>query len=343
MDLEGVKMFLSKRPNGVYYVYYHDIHGNRKSVSTKATHKKDAYKFLTGFKDIIDTENSKPTKPIDLKTFRFEFLKHSEAVHSPKTTKTYITTFKYLLGFLGNIQLSEISDRNIRAYIDFRIKNPSLFQARKDLINIGSCLNWALQENYLLANPCLLIKKIKVPPKLPIFFSKHEFTKLISIQMDDELKAMIQIAVNTGLREMELLTLRWNQISFNESILILDNRTHITKSKKIRTIPLNRIVLDVLGRLYSSTIKGELVFKFEGITNREKYVQNNFRKYVKLAGVNSKLNFHSLRHTFASWLVQAGVSIYEVSKLLGHADIKTTQIYAHLRDDDLRRAVNLLD
>jgi len=50
-----------------------------------------------------------------------------------------------------------------------------------------------------------------------------------------------------------------------------------------------------------------------------------------------------LRHTFASWLVQKGVSIYEVSKLLGHADIKTTQIYAHLRSDDLRNAVKVLD
>jgi integrase len=343
MDLEGVKMFLSKRPNGIYYIYYDDTDGIRKSISTKAKHKKDAYQFLSNFKEIIKEENKKITHPIDLMSFRFKFLKHSEAVHTPKTTKTFVTTFKYLLAFIGNAQLLEITDKKIRAFVDYRIKNPSLYQARKDLINISSCFNWAVQEKYVVSNPCATIKQIKVPPKLPVFFSKDEFTKLGDTITNKEFKAMVLIAVNTGLREMELLTLRWDQIRFDEKILILDNRTHITKGKKIRTVPLNNTVLAVLRELKINKISGQLVFKLEGVTNREKYVQNNFRKYVKITAVNPKLNFHSLRHTFASWLVQAGVSIYEVSKLLGHSDIKTTQIYAHLREDDLRRSVELLE
>ena len=56
-----------------------------------------------------------------------------------------------------------------------------------------------------------------------------------------------------------------------------------------------------------------------------------------------KFDFYSLRHTFASGLVQHGVSIYQVSKLLGHADIKTTEIYAHLRAEDLRESVEMLN
>ena len=82
---------------------------------------------------------------------------------------------------------------------------------------------------------------------------------------------MIIIAVNTGLREMELLTVRWNQIKLNEKILILDNRTHITKGKKIRTVPLNNTALDVIRILQQSKLREEFVFMFDGITNREKY------------------------------------------------------------------------
>ena len=88
---------------------------------------------------------------------------------------------------------------------------------------------------------------------------------------------------------------------------------------------------------------GSLVFT----TNNEKFnqvhVSQRFKKYVLKSKLNPSLRFHSLRHTFASWLVQKGVSIYQVSKLLGHSDIKTTQIYAHLRNEDLQGAVDLLD
>lgn len=76
---------------------------------------------------------------------------------------------------------------------------------------------------------------------------------------------------------------------------------------------------------------------------KQGWIVHNFKKYVLKANINPKLHFHSLRHTFASWLVQKGISIYGVCKLLGHADIKTTEIYAHLRNDDLRNAVERLD
>lgn len=75
---------------------------------------------------------------------------------------------------------------------------------------------------------------------------------------------------------------------------------------------------------------------------KQDWIVHNFKKYVLKANINPKLHFHSLRHTFASWLVQAGVSIYKVSKLLGHSDVKTTEIYSHLRIEDLRNSVEKL-
>ena len=125
-------------------------------------------------------------------------------------------------------------------------------------------------------------------------------------------------------------------------MLILDNQNHITKGKKVRTSPLNSKVLKVLDDRLKTKI-GESVFTYNNDAMSQDFLSHKFASYVEKAKINSKLNFHSLRHTFASWLVQRGVSIYEVSKLLGHSDIKTTQIYAHIRNEDLRNAVELLE
>ncbi|MDR3596139.1 tyrosine-type recombinase/integrase, partial [Clostridium sp.] len=83
------------------------------------------------------------------------------------------------------------------------------------------------------------------------------------------------------------------------------------------------------------------IYKYKMLFTKD-LISNNFKAAIRRAELNDKYHFHTLRHTFASWLVQKGVSIYEVSKLLGHADIKTTEIYAHLKENNLRSSVNLL-
>ena len=227
-------------------------------------------------------------------------------------------------------------------FVEYRIKNPSIYQARKDLINLSSAFNWGIQKEFLISNPCSSVKRLKPPQKLPVFFSVSEFEKLISVIKDEEFKAIVILAVNTGLRQMELLNLRWNQVDLIGKQIVLDNQSHITKSKKIRTLPLNKNAFETISRLNRRN-PYDFVLGFPDITNRWKFIQNNFRKYVKLAELNNKLNFHSLRHTFASWLVQSGVSLYVVSKLLGHSDIKTTQIYSHLSTENFRSAVDCLN
>ena len=149
-------------------------------------------------------------------------------------------------------------------------------------------------------------------------------------------------AVNTGMRQGEMITLEWSQVSFKDRIVILDNRNTLTKSKRVRTIPLNINSLQIL-RKREELKTTELVFTFSNNKIKPDYLSRKFKGYIKSAGLNLKLTFHSLCHTFASWLVQRGVSIYEVSKLLGHSDVKVTEIYSHLRAEDLRDSVNLLN
>jgi integrase len=141
---------------------------------------------------------------------------------------------------------------------------------------------------------------------------------------------------------MEILTLCCNQLDFKNRQIILDNNIHVTKSKKVRSIPMNETVYNILFRR-NQVQESIFVFTYHNEPIKPDFISKKFKKIVRKAGLDDRLKFHSLRHTFASWLVQASVSIYQVSKLLGHADIKTTQIYSHLKPEDLTNAVYKLE
>ena len=78
----------------------------------------------------------------------------------------------------------------------------------------------------------------------------------------------------------------------------------------------------------------------QGKPMKEGTVSQRFKRYVRRAGLNDKLHFHSLRHSFASGLVMSGVSLYQVQKLLGHSTSRTTEIYSHLLPQQLHKEVN---
>ena len=84
----------------------------------------------------------------------------------------------------------------------------------------------------------------------------------------------------------------------------------------------------------------DYVFMPRGHKINDDHATKKLKAYVTANGLNGKLHFHSLRHTFASWLVQDGVSLYEVQKLLGHSNIAVTQVYSHLQPEGLHNTVN---
>jgi site-specific recombinase XerD len=90
-------------------------------------------------------------------------------------------------------------------------------------------------------------------------------------------------------------------------------------------------------------VNSELVFTLEGRQITGDWFSHKLKKYLNKLNSPKKLNVHSLRHTFASWLVQSGASIYEVQKLFGHSDIKVTQIYAHLDPNELHSVVGRIN
>ncbi len=232
-------MFLSKRPNGIYFLFYKRSDGQRASISTHTKLKSEANKFLVDFSNRLKISHQQKIIEISLNNFTNEFSKYSEVVHTYWTNYTYKQTFRFLNEYFPKKLLNDIKVGEINRYIEHRIKSASIYQARKDLINISAAFNWAILQGYLIENPCNKIKKIRVPQKLPLFFSQSDFEKLLNIITSEDIKDLVIFAVSTGMRQMELIKLQWDQIDFEKKIVILDNQNHITKGKKVRTIPLN--------------------------------------------------------------------------------------------------------
>ena len=334
-------MFLSKRKNGYWYIFYQNSNQKKTCISTKSKFKREAISFLSNFRVELKQREKNKVIPITISQFRFHFLKYSESVHALKTTQVYVTTFNKLLEYFGDIQISDINKSKIQEYFQNRINRSSIYAARKDLICLSSSFNKAVSEKYLTENPCSGIKRYKIPEKQPLFFTEIDFNILLNVIDNKEIKELVIFAVGTGLRSMEILSLEWDQINLKDRTLILDNRHHITKSKKIRTIPLSVNALQILTGLGKTKIS-DLVFNIEPNKTNQNKLSTAFKKYVYKSKLNPNLKFHSLRHTFASWLIQRGAPIYEVSKLLGHSDLKTTEIYIHVGSEDMRNSINLI-
>lgn len=335
-------MFLSKRSNGRYYIFYENSNGKRTCISTRTTKKAEALKFLSNFEKELKERESKKTIPITLTQFKNQFLRYSESVHSINHTKSIRTSFNELIKGIGDIYLSELSKNRLQSYLEERLRKVSPYAVRRDIINFSSSFSWGINKNYLAENYCKGIRKPKLPERLPHFFSEDEFKILLDIVENADLKDLIEFAVLTGLRQNDLISLRWSQIDFKNNSLILDNRNSLTKSRKVHNIPLNLTALQILTKRQIKNENKEYVFTYLDEKINQNFISKRFSKYVKDACINNNLTFHSLRHTFASWLVQKGVSIYQVSKLMTHSDLRVTQIYSHLRSEDLRNSINLI-
>nr|WP_320194313.1 site-specific integrase [uncultured Desulfobacter sp.] len=166
------------------------------------------------------------------------------------------------------------------------------------------------------------------------YLSRPEFDLLLNI-LKQKSKAWVDIslfAVNTGLRRGEIFNLGFENINKSDrNICILDSKTH-----KNRVIPLNGTAFKII-----SDNKNRKTFTLSA--------PKIFEQAVKESGLNDgikdsrqKVVFHTLRHTFASWLVQGGVTLEVVSKLLGHSSLNMTMRYAHLAPSQAEAAVNII-
>lgn len=157
------------------------------------------------------------------------------------------------------------------------------------------------------------------------------------------LQDFVVMAINTGMRKNEILDLTWDRVSIEAGSVIL--RSDDTKNARPRLVPLNKEATTAIKsrRRFVQTHCKESRWVFADRSGeRVKSIYLSWREALDQAGIED-FRIHDLRHTFASWLVMEGVSLYVVKDLLGHSSIKMTERYAHLAQSALVQAVAVLD
>ncbi len=340
-------MFLSKSTSGIYYLYYQNEYGKRSKVSTKCKVKSDALKFVQNYKS--DRKNS--SKQIPLSQFITTLVKYADTVYNQKTSAIYSTTLNKFMALHGNIMLKKITPLHWDEFKSHRLR--SIIKDKKgdrhlspvsvniELRTLKSALFYACRWTFIEHNPFSKLKLCEVVEQTPMFFTREDFQKLILLIKENWLKEIIIFATLTGMRRGEIVNLKWCDVDLKRKIVSVQNSvTFKTKTGKRRNLPLNDTALYILQQK-ANTVQSDYVFTLNGKQICDDWLSKKFKKYVVLCKFREeRLHFHSLRHTFASWLVQDGVSLFAVSKLLGHSDTKITEVYSHLQPETLHETVN---
>ena len=332
-------MFLSKRSNGIYYLWYEDELGKPQKTSTRCRRKADALQFVKEFES-NQAERKVKLQRISLSLFKEDFLAYSSGVHTIKTQKHFAVAFREFLRVIGDLPLHRISSREIEEFLSIKKAEASSWTSRKYRTALASAFEKAREWNLIVENPFRKTLSPKVPEVTPVFLTQTQFQLILNLTQDQNLKDVLVAAVTTGMRLGELLAMRWEDVNLvNKTILVRCTEEFLTKNRKNRQIPINISLGFILNRRREDC-EGGRVFKSKYRRFDAEIVSKSFKQLVRTAGLDERVHFHSLRHTFASWLVQDGASLYEVQKLLGHSSAAVTQIYSHLQPETLHATVN---
>ncbi|OGR98500.1 MAG: hypothetical protein A2V88_06015 [Elusimicrobia bacterium RBG_16_66_12] len=272
-----------------------------------------------------------------------EYLGHVKAngiAYSHDLSAAVLARFK---GFVETERLKNINHLQIEKYKNWRREGGLLpSSVNRELAVIKAMFNRGVEWDFLVRNPGQAVKKFKEPKRQARFFTLAEVARMLK-EADAILGPMIAFLVNTGLRRDELRHLTWADISLERKILTVQAKDDWRpKDYEVRHIPLNAGALKALQALSGTRAPDEPVFHDRmGNAYLSDFLTHRFKKFLRGLGIEGSL--HSFRHTFASHLIMKGADLYSVSKLLGHASIKTTEIYAHLAPDYLKAAVGRLE
>ncbi len=347
-------MFLVKNNKSSFYQIVYFADGKRTTHSTKKKNEQEAIQYLEEFKKSLAnpsgavssiTQKTCSKNTFTLSKFKEEYLEYANPVKSKKYLDSISYSFKYFIEYAGDISLNDIATRTVDKFINLTFTRTQR-GAHLYYRTLKAALNKAVEWNYLSVNPFTKVKFPKLSKTFPVFISEDELLIILANTQYQHLKDIFTVAFYTGLRLGELVNMQWNWIDFLQNqITVKCSDDFQTKSKKERIVPMSVKVRTILFRRFNSTSHSPDEVVFYSRKRKMLYqeaISKQFKKIVRKSNLSDKIHFHTLRHSFASILVQKGVSLYVVKELLGHEDLATTQIYSHLQKQNLMEALNLL-
>jgi len=315
---------------GIWYINY-AVNGERFKVSTGTRNKKLAQVKLEDlkvklFKGELGVSEASASGANVGEFFR-RFIDYAKANYASQHLQSDLSRIKNLQDFLarkGVKKIGSISPGLIEEFMTVVLSGRSAKTRKNYLTLLKTMLNYAVKWGELDKNPLAGIKPPKIVKKFH-FYSKAEVSKLIH-EAQEPLTTAIIILVNTGLRRAEIFNLRWRDVDLKGKRLRVWPYDGFTpKGKRPRSVPLNEAALSVFRTLKESADDSEYAFRpFNSMFS----IYERFSDLLKRLGIKGTL--HDLRHTFASHLAMAGTPIPVIKEFLGHSDIATTMIYAHL-------------
>jgi len=267
------------------------------------------------------------------------FVEYLEKISQKKKSTNYPATLKHLKEFTGGtIKFLQINEKwldEFKAYLLTKVTNNT---ANVYFTAIKTVFKNAVKEKILHENPAQFTNTIKTSDVERVYLIHEELSKLSSTKCpSDEVKKAFLFACYTGLRFSDLKNLTWEKIKRENGRWQLQYRQQ--KTGGFEYFPLSETAKNLL-HSDSNIINfpNKPVFELPCIM----YYNEVLKKWAKEAGINKNLSSHVARHSFATMALSSGADLYTVSKLLGHRNIATTQIYAKIIDKKKEEAVDML-
>lgn len=280
----------------------------------------------------------------------FKYYLKNEKGLSENTTYSYIKDITLYSNYLEKrfdiTNVKKIEKNHIKAYLKYLKQTKKLSQSSisRKLTSIKQFHKFLKLEDIVKIDESTYIESLKIDKKLPSVLSIEEVDLLLdSLKMDTPLnirnKTMIEVLYATGVRISELINIKINDIHINQGYIKI-----IGKGNKERIVPLSDESIKLL-KLYitdsrvklSKEYNNYLFLNYDGNKMTRQGFWKILKKLVLEAGITKDISPHTIRHSFASHLLENGLDLRYVQELLGHEDIKTTQIYTHINNQKLKQ------
>lgn len=265
-----------------------------------------------------------------------------EKNYSKHTVLNYHLDLEDFKNFLIEKPIESVDYLVLRKYLAaLKEKNLKVRSVSRRLSALRSFFKFLTREGYLKTNPILLVSSPKQEKHLPLFLTEDEVKKLIDSVIpkdnEDDLglrdKAILETFYSTGMRISELVGVNTQDIDFISDIVKV-----MGKGKKERIVPIGDCAIKAI-RAYLEKRKKQsdvLFLNKNGRRITDRGVRGIVAKYIRIASIKHGVSPHTLRHSFATHLLNRGADLRSVQELLGHANLSTTQIYTHLSTERLK-------